>query len=72
MSAPLEQPQALLLCLGVHSWVFMISSINYQEIEALFILVVVGEAWKAMVVSYEIVSIPVISADHCRFDSTHL
>jgi len=50
----------------------MISSINYQEIEALFILVVVGEAWKAMVVSYEIVSIPVISADHCRFDSTHL
>ena len=42
----------------------MISSINYQEIEALFILVVVGEAWKVMVVSREIVSVPVISADH--------
>src|SRR5579862_3813969 len=44
----------------------MISSINYQEIEALFILVVVGEAWKVMVVSREIVSVPVISADHCN------
>jgi hypothetical protein len=41
-------------------------SITYQEIEALFILVVVGEAFKIMVVSGEIVSVPVISVDHCR------
>jgi hypothetical protein len=38
--APWINPKALLLRLGVHSSVFMIQLTSYQEIEAIFTLVV--------------------------------
>jgi len=44
------KPSALFLCFGVYLRVFIIESILYSEIKALYILVVVVERFKIKVV----------------------
>jgi len=59
--------KALLLHLGVYSWVSMMWLMNYQRIEALFILVVMIIAFVRSGVSSKFVIVSALSADHCSF-----
>ena len=47
----------------------MLCLTNYQRIKALFILMIVGVAFKIVEVSCEIMIVSVLSVDYCNFRS---